>query len=135
MPDRPKRADLATREVLRAVAEHEFRAYEYLAAKYPAKVVEAAMCRDTGAGLLEYGVSGVRPWLTPLGVRRDSELSAPTWQTADDLARLRQAAPRPADCDQCKTGTPVRHWPTSFCLGGNAPGKPIRSHCTCDMCF
>lgn len=59
----------------------------------------------------------------------------PTWQTADDLLRLARAYPRPADCEQCQTGTPVRHWPTSFCRGGNAPGKPIRPHCTCDMCF
>lgn len=58
-----------------------------------------------------------------------------TWQTADDLIRLARQNPRPDDCDQCKTGTPVRHWPTSFCGGGNAPGKPIRPHCTCDRCF
>jgi hypothetical protein len=64
-----KRSDLATSEVLAAVRDHRFRAFEYLADRYPAKVVAAAFSRDVRAGLLEYGVSLVRPWLEPAGER------------------------------------------------------------------
>ncbi|MFE3577861.1 hypothetical protein [Streptomyces vinaceus] len=80
MADRPpfKRADLPTEVVLHAVAEHEFHAFEHLAAQHPAKVVQAAMRRDIRRGLLEYGVSEIRPWLTPLGVLRHSGPSAST---------------------------------------------------------
>ncbi|MFG2412289.1 hypothetical protein [Streptomyces goshikiensis] len=77
-PDRPKRADLSTGEVLRAVAARKFQAFEYLVQKYPAKVVQAAMRRDIQRGLLDYGVSEIRPWLTPLGVHWEAELSAST---------------------------------------------------------
>lgn len=62
-----KRADLTTYDVLTAVREHRFSAFEQRAEKYPAKVVRAAIARDVGAGLLEYGVSADRPWLSPAG--------------------------------------------------------------------
>lgn len=62
-----KRADLATMTVLTAVAAHGAQAFEHLTADYPPKIVTAAMARDTRAGLLECGVSAVRPWLTPAG--------------------------------------------------------------------
>jgi hypothetical protein len=46
-------------------------------------------------------------------------------------ARLGQ---QPGAC--CNTFSPVQHWPLfAHCGGGNAPGKPIRPHCTCDACF
>lgn len=64
---RPKRADLATREVLSAVRLHRFRAFEALCCKYPMKVVRAAIDRDVRADYLDYGVSADRPWLSPKG--------------------------------------------------------------------
>lgn len=53
-----------------------------------------------------------------------------------EYARMRAADPSPADCPTCTPGYPVPHWPLSaHCGGGNAPGKVIRPHCTCDGCF
>ncbi|MFE0699131.1 hypothetical protein [Streptomyces sp. NPDC058872] len=65
-----KRSDLSTETVLTAVATYGSRAFEHLEADYPPKIVAAAMARDTSAGLLDYGVSAVRPWLTPAGKYR-----------------------------------------------------------------
>ncbi|MEU0991944.1 hypothetical protein [Streptomyces sp. NPDC005953] len=65
-----KRSDLSTREVLTAIREHQFNAFQVLASKYPSKVVRAALTREAKAGRLEYGVSLDRPWLTPHGERQ-----------------------------------------------------------------
>lgn len=48
--------------------------------------------------------------------------------------RMRDTNPRPGPC--CQRSGPVPHWPMwAHCGGGNAPGKPIRPHCTCNSCF
>lgn len=65
-----KRSDLRTSEVLAAVRERKFKAFEHLCEQYPVKVVRAALMRDVRAGWLEYGVCLERPWLTPAGEQR-----------------------------------------------------------------
>ncbi|MGW1938968.1 hypothetical protein [Streptomyces goshikiensis] len=60
-----KRADLPTPAVLDAVSTHGFRAFERLIEQYPVKIVRAAIARDVRTGVLEYGVSADRPWLSP----------------------------------------------------------------------
>lgn len=44
-----------------------------------------------------------------------------------------------AHVEACTSCTPGEfgppHWPSEHCGGGNAPGRPIRTHCTCDGCF
>lgn len=62
-----KRSDITTEMVLRAVHEHYMDAYEHLASRFPSKVVIAAFYRDTDRGLIDYGVSVTRPFLTPEG--------------------------------------------------------------------
>jgi hypothetical protein len=71
-----KRSDLTTAEALTAVHQHGYGAFEYLSASYPVKVVRAAFARDDRAGLLEYGVSADRPWLTPAGQHRLTDANA-----------------------------------------------------------
>ncbi|MFD3777339.1 hypothetical protein [Streptomyces sp. NPDC058612] len=58
-----KRADLPTDAVLRAIAEHGVHAFEHLTARYPVKVVRAAIARELRTNRLEYGVSADRPWI------------------------------------------------------------------------
>lgn len=65
-----KRSDLTTAQVLEAVHTHGFSAFEHLAETYPEKIVQAAFERDVRSGLLEYGVSLGRPWLSPTGKRQ-----------------------------------------------------------------
>lgn len=62
-----KRADLTTKTVLEAVCDHFPYAYEHLVRDYPGKVVLAAFEREYRKGLLEYGVTEARPFLTPEG--------------------------------------------------------------------
>jgi hypothetical protein len=62
-----KRADIPTSVVLAAVSVYRFRAFETLSATYPEKVVHAAYLRDARRGLLEFGTSERRPWITPEG--------------------------------------------------------------------
>lgn len=63
-----KRSDLTTEEVLRTVCVHGTSAWTMLRRRYPPKIVLAAYQREVDAGRLDYGVSLVRPWLTPKGV-------------------------------------------------------------------
>jgi hypothetical protein len=65
-----KRSDLGTAEVLSAIRDHGSKAFEHLAATYPAKIVRAAFARDGRTGLLDFGVSLDRPWLSPAALRR-----------------------------------------------------------------
>ncbi|MDQ8707540.1 hypothetical protein RCO28_34480 [Streptomyces sp. LHD-70] len=52
----------------------------------------------------------------------------------DEYEQIRRDNPRPGIC--CETAGPVDHWPMwHHCGGGNAPGRPIRAHCTCSSCF
>lgn len=61
---RPKRADISPLMLCRAVADGGLVSlYE----RFPAKVVLAAVDRDTGRGLISWGVSPGRPWLEPRG--------------------------------------------------------------------
>lgn len=63
-----KRADLPTWLVLPAVKIHGSRTYEVLtAAGFPDKIVIRAFERDTARGLLDWGVSPARPFLTREG--------------------------------------------------------------------
>jgi hypothetical protein len=62
-----KRADLPTKTVLRAVRDHFPNAYEHLVRDYPGKVVIAAFERDIRKGMLDYGTTIARPFLTPKG--------------------------------------------------------------------
>ncbi|MEU8136096.1 hypothetical protein [Streptodolium elevatio] len=62
-----KRADVTTAMVLTAIHEHYMDAYEHLAKRFPPKVVIAAFYRDNDRGLIDYGVSATRPFLTPEG--------------------------------------------------------------------
>ncbi|MFE3196771.1 hypothetical protein [Embleya sp. NPDC059237] len=55
--------------------------------------------------------------------------------TYAEYMRMRARRDRP-NCDLCADfGYPVPHWPSLHCRSGNAPGRPIRPHCTCDVCF
>lgn len=66
-----KRADLTTYTVLFMVGLYGSSAYEELIAwDWPGKVVIRAFERDTARGLLDWGVSPARPFLTPEGQRR-----------------------------------------------------------------
>lgn len=48
---------------------------------------------------------------------------------------------RPADCPQCRSGTPVDHWPSpvacrsSYRRDDNGVERVFRVHRTCDYCF
>jgi hypothetical protein len=75
---RVKRSDLDTRDVVTAVQQHQFRAFEALAEQYPEKIVQAAFSRDVRSGYLDYGVALERPWLTPAG---EQLLASPSCST------------------------------------------------------
>jgi hypothetical protein len=62
-----KRAQLDTRTVLAAVAEHDGGVYGELATVFPSKVVLAAFRRETDRRRLEFGVAEHLPWLTDKG--------------------------------------------------------------------
>lgn len=69
-----KRSDLTTREVLSAVRRHRVGAFERLLSKYPEKIIRAAIDRDIRTGMLDYGVTADRPWLTPEGERQVADV-------------------------------------------------------------
>lgn len=72
-----KRADLPTADVLRHVAEYPAGvAYDRLCERYPAKIVLAAIDRDTRAGLINWGVSPAYPWLEQAGAERLAAIKA-----------------------------------------------------------
>lgn len=62
-----KRADIPTGVVLASVIVYHFRSWDVLCETYPWKVVHAAYLRDARRGLIEFGTSERRPWLTPEG--------------------------------------------------------------------
>lgn len=62
-----KRSDLTSLDVLQAVAEHGFDAWQKLADRFPVKVVDRAFEREVAAGRLDFGVSLRRCWLEPKG--------------------------------------------------------------------
>lgn len=72
-----KRSDIPTDTVLRTIHEHGFNAFERLEQRFPAKVVLAAFARDDDRGLIEYGTTLRRPWLTPEGRAAIDETCAP----------------------------------------------------------
>ncbi|MFC9604600.1 hypothetical protein ACFTTN_14215 [Streptomyces niveus] len=61
--------------------------------------------------------------------------------TRRDVQLIRDRDPRPANCDVCKSGTPVPHWPvpsgcnSSFRRDDQGIERLFRTHCTCDYCF
>ncbi|MCX5326349.1 hypothetical protein [Streptomyces sp. NBC_00120] len=61
--------------------------------------------------------------------------------TRAEVRSVRDSNSRPADCPQCKSGTPVDHWPSpagcnsSFRRDDNGTERLFRVHCTCDRCF
>jgi hypothetical protein len=73
MPDaqgRPTRSDISDAVMLRAVVRAEqdgVRVTTHLSGTWPAKVVEAKVRRLIERGLLECGVTPLRPWLTQRG--------------------------------------------------------------------
>lgn len=64
-----KRSDLTTQDVLEAVRDHFPSAYAHLTERFPKKVVIAAFERETRKGLLDFGTTIARPFLTAEGRR------------------------------------------------------------------
>lgn len=62
-----------------------------------------------------------------------SERKAP--ETPAEVESARRTNPRPADCQQCQSGTPVEHWPSPYCRSSYRDGRLFRTHCTCDICW
>lgn len=64
-----KRADITPLMLCQAIADHGSGAFGVLATEFPAKVVIAAICRDTSRGYVSYGVTVGRPFLDTRGRR------------------------------------------------------------------
>jgi hypothetical protein len=60
--------------------------------------------------------------------------------TRAEVSDRHREEPRPANCPECRSGYPVRHWPSAVCRSSfrrddTGTERVFRVHCTCDYCF
>lgn len=64
---KPRCSDISPLMLLNAIHFLNFGAFEHLCETFPPKVVLKAIERDDRNGLIDYGVSIMKPWITPKG--------------------------------------------------------------------
>ncbi|WP_128378511.1 hypothetical protein [Streptomyces cavernae] len=61
--------------------------------------------------------------------------------TRAEVDTVSRTNPKPDDCEQCRPGFPVPHWPSpvacrsTFHRDDNGIERLSGIHCTCDYCF